>query len=132
FRFRGRSRTARADGPAGSGRRLVAARRDAETAHEPAGEVALVGEPGQGGGLGGGVPEVVGLPYRDGSGNEYLPMIRRPVPVYTEELFKTSDDEDNRAAVAAVPADELRLAGICVSGPRNAVDKALKGLPLHP
>ena len=118
--------------------------------------MALVGEPGQGGGLGGGVPEVVGLPYRDGSGNEYLPMIRRPVlvyaaardgparacerararglavAVYTEELFKTSDDEDNRAAVAAVPADELRLAGICVSGPRNAVDKALKGLPLHP
>jgi hypothetical protein len=108
------------------------------------------------GGVAGGVPEVVGQPYADASGNAYLPMIRQPVliyaadaaglaaahsralsrgldvAVYTDELFKTGNDDDNRAAVRAVPAGELALAGIAVHGPRNAVDKALKGLPLHP
>ncbi|MEV5409212.1 DUF2000 domain-containing protein [Thermopolyspora sp. NPDC052614] len=107
-------------------------------------------------GVAGGVPGVMGLPYRDGSGNDYLPMIRQPmlvytaelpelarvreralarglsVALYTEELFKTGNDDDNRAAVAAVPAEELNLVGICVYGPRNAVDKVLKGLSLHP
>ncbi|MGW5626167.1 DUF2000 family protein [Streptosporangium sandarakinum] len=31
-----------------------------------------------------------------------------------------------------VPAEELRLVGIAVHGPRNAVDKTLKGLRPHP
>ena len=103
-----------------------------------------------------GVEGVTGEPYLDGSGNVYLPMFRQPVLVYTgdaeavtrahgralarglpmalytEELFKTGNDADNRAAVRAVAVDELRLAGIAVYGPRNAVDKALKGLALHP
>jgi hypothetical protein len=54
------------------------------------------------------------------------------VGVYTEELFTTGNDEDNRAAVRAVPAEKLRLVGLSVHGPRNVVDKALKGLSLHP
>ncbi|WP_442811586.1 MULTISPECIES: DUF2000 family protein [unclassified Streptosporangium] len=54
------------------------------------------------------------------------------VALYTEELFKTDNDEDNRAAVRAVPSDELRLVGLAVHGPRNGVDKVLKGLALHP
>ncbi|HKD32776.1 MAG TPA: DUF2000 family protein, partial [Gaiellaceae bacterium] len=33
-------------------------------------------------GIGGTVPGVVGEPYRDGSGNEYLPMFVQPVLVY--------------------------------------------------
>jgi hypothetical protein len=33
--------------------------------------------------------------------------------------------------VRAVPAAELRLAGIAVYGPRNAVDKVCRGLALH-
>jgi hypothetical protein len=33
--------------------------------------------------------------------------------------------------VLAVPASALRLAGLAVYGPRNAVDKVCKGLPLH-
>jgi hypothetical protein len=104
----------------------------------------------------GGVPEVIGQPYQDGSGNAYLPMFRQPVlvyaadgaalgqvrsravarglpvAVYTEEMFKTGHDEDNRAAVLAVAAEDLVLAGLAVYGPRNLVDKMLKGLPLHP
>jgi hypothetical protein len=52
--------------------------------------------------------------------------------VFTEELFSTGNDQDNRAAVAAVARDELRLVGLGVHGPKNAVDKVLKGGRLHP
>lgn len=100
--------------------------------------------------------EVIGKPYEDGSGNRYLEMFREPVlvyqataqalatareravaralpaAIYTEELFATGNDDDNRAAVAAVAAGDLRLAGIAVYGPRNTVDKVMKGMPLHP
>jgi hypothetical protein len=103
----------------------------------------------------GGVPEVIGQPYEDGSGNFYLPMFRQPVlvyaadaaglsrthgralghdlpvAVYIEEMFKTGNDDDNRAAVRAVAPGELPLVGMAVYGPKNAVDKVLKGLSLH-
>jgi hypothetical protein len=101
-------------------------------------------------------PETVGAEYEDASGREYLPMFGQPVlayiadadvlktahqkaverdlavAVYTEELFATNNDLDNRAAVRAVPTEKLALVGIAVHGSRNAVDKALKGLSLHP
>ncbi|MEU7896177.1 DUF2000 domain-containing protein [Nonomuraea sp. NPDC049152] len=104
----------------------------------------------------GGEPETVGQPYEDGSDNVYLPMFRQPVlvyasdeeglarvreramarglrvAVYTEELFKTGNDDDNRAAVRAVEAEDLRLVGLAIYGPKNAVDKVTKGLSLHP
>jgi hypothetical protein len=104
----------------------------------------------------GGVPGVIGEPYQDGSGTAYLPMFRQPVlvyaadgpalaqvrgravergldvAVYIEEMFKTGHDEANREAVRAVPADELTLVGLAVHGPKNGVDKVLKGLSLHP
>ena len=104
----------------------------------------------------GGVPGVIGERYEDGSGHTYLPMFRQPVlvyaadaqalarvrrqatgrgmdvAVYIEEMFKTGHDEANRAVVRAVCADELPLVGLAVYGPRNAVDKVMKGLPLHP
>jgi len=107
-------------------------------------------------GVAGAVTETVGEPYRDGSGTEYLPMFRQPVlvfcadaagltrahgralsrglrvGVYTEELFGTGHDAENRAAVEAVPTEKLALVGIVVYGPRGDVDKALKGLTLHP
>jgi hypothetical protein len=41
-------------------------------------------------------------------------------------------DADNRAAVRSVAADEMPLVGLAVYGPKNAVDKIFKGLPLHP
>jgi hypothetical protein len=103
-----------------------------------------------------GVPQVIGEDYLDGSGNTYLPMYRQPVLVYAadgpalalargralerglpaaiyiDEMFKTGNDQDNRAAVRAARADEMSLAGLAVYGPKNAIDKILKGLPLHP
>ncbi len=107
-------------------------------------------------GVAGGCPEVMGQTYEDGSGNTYLPLFRQPVlvyaadagglakaheravrrgarsAVYSAEMFSTGNDRDNRAAVAAVPADELDLVGLAVYGPRNVVDKVLTGLALHP
>jgi hypothetical protein len=52
--------------------------------------------------------------------------------VFTSDLFTTGNDRDNRAAVAAVPRDQLDLVGLAVHGPRNAVDKVVKGLRMHP
>ncbi|MFB9903375.1 DUF2000 family protein [Allokutzneria oryzae] len=106
-------------------------------------------------GVASGCPETVGEPYEDASGVKYLPMFGLPVvvyaadaqaikdahtkalakdlsiAVYTEELFATGNDEDNRAQVRAVSTEELNLVGFAVHGSRNAVDKALKGLSLH-
>ncbi len=102
------------------------------------------------------VPDVVGEPYRDASGNEYLPMFVQPVlvyqaddgalrrayarardrdvtlAVYTADLFETGHDEANRAAVAAVPEDELDLVGIAFRAERKVVDKVVDGLRFHP
>ena len=107
-------------------------------------------------GIAGTVPGVVGEPYRDASGNEYLPMFVQPVlvyeadgaalrrayeramtrgvrlAVYTHELFATGHDEANRAAVASVPTDELDLVGIAFRAERKTVDKITAGLRLHP
>ena len=51
--------------------------------------------------------------------------------VYTRELFGTSHDAANRAAVAAVAAADLDLVGIALRGPRNAVDRIVKGAAFH-
>lgn len=107
-------------------------------------------------GLGSQHPELVGKPYLDGSDVEYLPMFAQPVVVlvgdrariarafrrararnlsigvYTDDLFSTGNDIDNRAAVRAVPTEDLRLAGFSVAGERRDVDKALDKLRLHP
>ena len=107
-------------------------------------------------GIAGTVPDVVGEPYRDASGNEYLPMFVQPVlvyqaddgalrrayarardrdvtlAVYTADLFETGHDEANRAAVAAVPEDELDLVGIAFRAERKLVDKVVDGLRFHP
>jgi hypothetical protein len=54
-----------------------------------------------------------------------------PMAVFTSDLFSTGNDRDNRAAVRAVPGAALDLVGLAVYGPRNAVDKILKGARLH-
>ncbi|MET7699959.1 DUF2000 domain-containing protein [Streptomyces sp. NPDC005485] len=107
-------------------------------------------------GLGTAVPEVIGEPYEDADGVSYLSMFRQPVvvlqatketlkaahsralsravprAVFTSDLFTTGNDRDNRAAVRAVPTGELDLVGLAVYGPRNAVDKVVKGSRMHP
>ena len=101
------------------------------------------------------VPDAIGEPYRDGSDNSYLPMFRQPVlvfgatpeqlrevyrraqnravrvSIFTEDLFSTGHDADNRAAVRAVGAEDLRITGLAMHAARNAVDKIVQGLALH-
>lgn len=107
-------------------------------------------------GLGTQLPEVIGEPYEDADGVPYLSMFRQPVLVFegtketlsaaharalnralpralfTSDLFSTGNDRDNRAAVRAVRTADLDLVGLAVYGPRNAVDKTLKGARMHP
>jgi hypothetical protein len=106
-------------------------------------------------GIIGSVEDIIGKPYGDADGTEYLPLCRQPitilegdgttlslalrraldrnlrVAVYTEEMFVTSNDDDNRAAVKAVARDQLNLVGIGLHGERGVVDKALKNVRLH-
>jgi hypothetical protein len=46
-------------------------------------------------------------------------------------MFSTGHDDANRAVVAAVHGADLDLVGVAVHGPRNAVDKIVKGATLH-
>ncbi len=65
------------------------------------------------------------------SGHGHL-LIRGPAllrALFTIDLFETG--YDNGAAVRAVPAEELDLMGSAVYGPRNTVDKVLKGARMH-
>ena len=55
-----------------------------------------------------------------------------PRAISTSDLFATGNDRDNRAAVRAVPSGEPDLVGLAVYGPRNAVDKVVKGARMHP
>ncbi|MBF9131021.1 DUF2000 domain-containing protein [Plantactinospora sp. S1510] len=107
-------------------------------------------------GIAGAEPDLLGAEYLDADGTRYLPMFRQPVlvfagdrdtvigahrravergmriAVFTEELFRTGNDRDNRAAVRAVGRDRLEVVGLAVHGPKNAVDKHMKGAVLHP
>ena len=103
-----------------------------------------------------GTQGIVGLPYVDGSGVEYLPMSQQPIlihsanagqlselvrkastrddiacAIYTEELFDTYNDEDNRAEVAKHVTSDLNLVGVALWGKKNPVDRLTKGLPMH-
>ena len=107
-------------------------------------------------GLVGGTEErVVGDDYVDADEQHYLPMlvqpllileasasklqtVRRraaerdvPVAIYTSELFATGHDEANRAAVHAVPTEDLDLVGIGLRAPHRDADAILRGLRRH-
>lgn len=51
---------------------------------------------------------------------------------FVHAVFATGHDEANSAVFRAQPADDLDLVGIALRGPKKAVDKAVKGLSLHP
>jgi hypothetical protein len=100
-------------------------------------------------------PEAVGEAYQDADGTKYAPMFGQPVlvfaadadglrrsldralargivpAIYTEQLFATGNDVDNRAAVTAVAQADLNVVGIALRGQRRDVDKVTKGLTLH-
>lgn len=104
------------------------------------------------GGLASAHPHIVGEPYRDSTGRSYPALIREPVfvlgatldelrrthqralarelvpAIYIERMFATTNDADNRAAVATAPADALDFVGIGVHGARKSIDKVVNGL----
>lgn len=107
-------------------------------------------------GIGTTFPDLIGEIYVDGSGAEYLPKLGLPcliyegdaqgvrrafdrarsrgaaVSVYTDDLFSTRNDSENRAAVAAVDTDDLVIAGFAVAGDAKQVDKVFDKLKFHP
>lgn len=100
-------------------------------------------------------PESVGDPYEDGSGTHYHALIGQPILIYgadraalsraleraltrnvmpalyTEDMFATTHDEANRAAVKAVARPDLNLVGLAVRAERKVVDKICDGLKFH-
>jgi hypothetical protein len=104
------------------------------------------------GGLTGAYPEIAGEPYADASGRLYTPLVREPIfiygansleltrthqralsrnlrfAVYTEALFKTNNDHDNRSAVAACATEQLDLVGVGLHADRKTIDKIVNGL----
>ncbi len=100
--------------------------------------------------------ECIGEQYEDDSGNRYLPIFGQPVyifaasaehlqrtraralsrgvpmAIYTKGMFTTSNDNDNRAVVKAVAADELEIVGLAFRCDRKTFDKIINGLKLHP
>jgi hypothetical protein len=47
-------------------------------------------------------------------------------------MFATGHDEANREAFGVEPADAPNLVGLAIRGPKKDVEKATKGLKLHP
>jgi hypothetical protein len=104
------------------------------------------------GGLTGTHGHMMGEPYRDGAGRAYTALIREPVfvfggtldelrrthqralsrelvpAIYIEPMFTTTNDADNRAAVAACDSEALDFVGVGVHGPRKVIDKVVNGL----
>jgi hypothetical protein len=107
-------------------------------------------------GIGPEYPDLVGENYVDASGHIYLPKLGLPiliysgdqtgirrafdralgrelaVSVYTDDLFTTRNDVENRAAVAAVTTEALMVAGFAVAGDAKQVDKVFDKLKFHP
>lgn len=52
--------------------------------------------------------------------------------VYVKAMFSTGYDEANRAAFRAEDPEAPELVGLALRGPKNDVDKAIKGAKLHP
>ena len=91
-------------------------------------------------------PECVGEPYRDLGGNLYHALIGQPIliyggdgpalaraldramkrevraAIYTRDMFTTTHDAANRAAVEALPRERLELVGIGLRAERKLVD----------
>jgi hypothetical protein len=107
------------------------------------------------GGIAATFPECIGSPYEDGSGTKYLSLIGQPIliygaaraaltraleralarnvtpAVYTEDMFKTTHDEANRAVVKALARTDLNLVGIAMRAERKVIDKIVDGLKFH-
>lgn len=107
-------------------------------------------------GIAAGVPDCIGQPYIDAAGRQYAAMCGQPILVfagalaelqkahgraveqnllivpYVEPMFATGHDAANRAVFAEGDINAQPWVGLGLHGDRKAVDKAVKGLKLHP
>jgi len=107
-------------------------------------------------GIVGGDLEVLGEPYEDAAGNTYNPLLVQPVIVltasteilktifgramahrirmslYIEDMFATTHDAANRAAVRQHRPQTMNLAGLALREERRLVDRITKGARMHP
>ncbi|QDO96599.1 DUF2000 family protein [Ferrovibrio terrae] len=107
-------------------------------------------------GIAAAVPACIGEAYVDAAGRRYGAMCGQPILVfagaltdlqkahgraieqelvvvpYVEAMFATGHDAANRAVFAEGDVAAQSWVGLAVHGERKAVDKALKGLKLHP
>ena len=107
-------------------------------------------------GIAGAAMEAMGEPYVDAAGRAYTPLLGQPIlvfaadatqlanahrvaierdvtrAVYVEAMFSTGNDEANREAFLAEDAEAPNLVGIALRGSRKAIEKATKGVSLHP
>jgi len=101
-------------------------------------------------------PEILGKPYVDAHGHEYGNMSIQPMLVfeaslealqkahrtglereltmlpYVYAMFSTGHDEANREVFLQEDPENLQLVGLVLRGAKKSVDKAIKGLSLHP
>lgn len=107
-------------------------------------------------GIGPTFPDLVGDDVVDKSGHIYLPKLGLPilvyvgdadgvrrafnraidrdlaVSVYTDDLFTTGNDIDNRSAIASAATENLTIAGFSVAGDAKQIDKTFDKLKFHP
>lgn len=107
-------------------------------------------------GIAAAAPEALGEPYEDSTGRLYARMLGQPIlifaarseallrayhvgierslrrAVYVRAMFSTGHHAANRAVFKAEPADTPDLVGVALRGAKRDVDKATKGLALHP
>ena len=101
-------------------------------------------------------PEALGEPYEDAAGRSHARLLGQPIlivaapsealllacrygieggltrAVHVGAMFGTGHDAANRDAFRAEPADAPDLVGLALRGPKNVVDKAIKGAAMHP
>ncbi len=100
-------------------------------------------------------PELAGEPYVDADGTVYRSLLGQPIvvlqgdrdtlrgvrsravgrqldtAVFDAGMFATGHDAANREVVAAATGDDLDLVGVAVHGPKNQVDRVVKGVARH-
>jgi hypothetical protein len=106
-------------------------------------------------GIAAGFPASIGQAYEDASGTRYHALIGQPIliygadaaqlaraldraiarevtaAVYTEDMFATTHDAANRAAVKAETRADLNLVGLAFRADRKLIDKVIDGLKFH-
>ncbi|MDA1079888.1 MAG: DUF2000 domain-containing protein [bacterium] len=100
-------------------------------------------------------PNIIGKPYADATGREYLPLLRQPVfvfegnadelkrtydraisreiafSIFPNDIFATNNDDDNRGAVLKLNPESFNLAGLAFHTDAKIADKVTSGLKRH-